>query len=234
MDALRMTRENKLALVIGFGLLLLAGIFVSDHLSAQQRMDEDPLIASEEQLVPESNILMPRSAAAATPVQHRRSIQTSQPAEHTSGGTREIVLGERVDAGPATPESSVHHVRKGETLTSIARNHYGDTDRVTEIITLNNIANPNALKVGTRLVLPGKGARVVVASNPAPPASRSVAASVGTRTIVVREGDTLGHIAKRELGSARKWQAIAKANQDVLPNPDRVKPGMTLKIPTTE
>ena len=46
-----MTRENKLALVIGFGLLLLAGIFVSDHLSAQQRTDEEPLVASEELIV---------------------------------------------------------------------------------------------------------------------------------------------------------------------------------------
>ena len=30
-----MTRENKLALIIGFGLLLFVGILVSDHLSAR-------------------------------------------------------------------------------------------------------------------------------------------------------------------------------------------------------
>ncbi|NDC64960.1 MAG: hypothetical protein EBZ59_13495, partial [Planctomycetia bacterium] len=31
-----MTRENKLALVIGFGLMLFVGILVSDHFSAQR------------------------------------------------------------------------------------------------------------------------------------------------------------------------------------------------------
>ena len=31
-----MTRENKLALVIGFGLILFVGILVSDHFSAQR------------------------------------------------------------------------------------------------------------------------------------------------------------------------------------------------------
>ena len=32
-----MTRENKLALVVGFGLLLFVGILVSDHFSAAHR-----------------------------------------------------------------------------------------------------------------------------------------------------------------------------------------------------
>ena len=31
-----MTRENKLALVVGFGLMLFVGILVSDHFSAQR------------------------------------------------------------------------------------------------------------------------------------------------------------------------------------------------------
>ena len=34
-----MTRENKLALVIGFGLILFVGILISDHLSAAKRQD---------------------------------------------------------------------------------------------------------------------------------------------------------------------------------------------------
>ena len=32
-----MSRENKLALIIGFGLVLFVGVLVSDHLSANQR-----------------------------------------------------------------------------------------------------------------------------------------------------------------------------------------------------
>ena len=47
----RMTRENKLALVVGFGLILIVGILISDHLSAANRQEAaklgvvDPLSA---------------------------------------------------------------------------------------------------------------------------------------------------------------------------------------------
>ena len=37
-----MTRENKLAIVIGFGLLLFVGILVSDHLSARNAQIANP------------------------------------------------------------------------------------------------------------------------------------------------------------------------------------------------
>ena len=42
-----MTRENKLALVVGFGLLLFVGILVSDHFSAAQRQETTKLSASD-------------------------------------------------------------------------------------------------------------------------------------------------------------------------------------------
>ncbi len=48
----RMTRENKLALVVGFGLILIVGILISDHLSAASRQEAaqlgvvDPLAAN--------------------------------------------------------------------------------------------------------------------------------------------------------------------------------------------
>ncbi|MEM7229456.1 MAG: LysM peptidoglycan-binding domain-containing protein [Planctomycetota bacterium] len=56
MDAAVMTRENKLALVVGFGLFLFVGILVSDHFSvargqetADLRPDSDPLNHSRNQ-----------------------------------------------------------------------------------------------------------------------------------------------------------------------------------------
>ena len=42
-----MTRENKLALVIGFGLMLFVGILVSDHFSAQ-RFDPATVVQADE------------------------------------------------------------------------------------------------------------------------------------------------------------------------------------------
>ncbi len=47
-----MTRENKLALIIGFGLVLVVGILVSDHLSAANRQQNAALQAEEASLTP--------------------------------------------------------------------------------------------------------------------------------------------------------------------------------------
>ena len=51
-----MTRENKVALVVGFGLILLVGILISDHLSDARTQEPANLI--------------PRSALTETPTPH--------------------------------------------------------------------------------------------------------------------------------------------------------------------
>lgn len=51
------------------------------------------------------------------------------------------------------------------------------------------------------------------------------------KTYVVKSGDSLSKIAKREYGNANEWQRIFEANKDVLTDPDKIYPGQTLKIP---
>ena len=51
------------------------------------------------------------------------------------------------------------------------------------------------------------------------------------KTYVVKSGDSLSKIAKREYGNANEWQRIFEANKDVLTDPDKIFPGQTLKIP---
>lgn len=53
----------------------------------------------------------------------------------------------------------IYTVRKGDTLTKIAKN-YGTT--VSEIANLNNITNPNCIEVGQRLRIPATGYKVKV------------------------------------------------------------------------
>jgi nucleoid-associated protein YgaU len=48
---------------------------------------------------------------------------------------------------------------------------------------------------------------------------------------VVKKGDTLSKIAKDHYGKASKYHAIFKANQDILKDPDHIKPGQELKLP---
>jgi len=47
----------------------------------------------------------------------------------------------------------------------------------------------------------------------------------------VKSGETLGKIAKQYYEDAAKYQAIFKANSDILKNPDLIHPGQELIIP---
>lgn len=56
----------------------------------------------------------------------------------------------------AEPEPFVHVVERGESLTRIAEFYAVDVD---DIIALNDIANPNRIRVGQELLIPGYGIR---------------------------------------------------------------------------
>lgn len=107
-------------------------------------------------------------------------------------------------------------VQPGDTLSALAR-RYNTT--VQAIVNANNIANPNLIRVGQVLEIPGEGS--VVPPTPAPSPSPG-----GTYT--VQPGDTLSRIAQR-FGTT--FQAIAQANN--LANPNRIYVGQVLIIPGT-
>jgi LysM repeat protein len=51
-------------------------------------------------------------------------------------------------------------------------------------------------------------------------------------TYTVKSGDTLSKIAKEHLGDANAYMKIFEANKDQLSDPDKIKPGQVLKIPS--
>ena len=51
-------------------------------------------------------------------------------------------------------------------------------------------------------------------------------------TYTVKAGDTLSKIAKTHLGDANAYMKIFNANKDQLTDPDKIKPGQVLRIPT--
>ncbi|AZS15369.1 LysM peptidoglycan-binding domain-containing protein [Paenibacillus lutimineralis] len=53
------------------------------------------------------------------------------------------------------------------------------------------------------------------------------------KTYTVKSGDSLSKIAKMELGSSAKWQAIYNLNKKTIgKDPNKIKPGMKLVMPT--
>jgi membrane-bound lytic murein transglycosylase D len=114
-------------------------------------------------------------------------------------------------------------VKRGDTLSSIARRH-GVSTRA--LASANGIRKPSALHVGRRLRIPGTVEREIVAdaSERRPPAARPAAAPPSHHT--VRRGETLASIARRYQVSAR---SLASANG--IQDPNSLRAGQRLAIP---
>ena len=54
----------------------------------------------------------------------------------------------------------------------------------------------------------------------------------GEKTYTVKPGDTLSKIAKETIGDPNAYMDIFNANKNVLSDPDKIKPGQVLKIPS--
>ena len=64
------------------------------------------------------------------------------------------------------------------------------------------------------------------------PVGTAGSTATAQRTYTVQAGDTLSKIAKEHLGDANAYMKIFNANKDQLSDPDEIKPGQVLKIPS--
>lgn len=71
----------------------------------------------------------------------------------------------------------------------------------------------------------------IVADVKVDPNAPQAAASTGS-TYTVQAGDTLSKIAKEHLGDGNAYMKIFDANKDQLSDPDKIKPGQVLKMPS--
>lgn len=110
---------------------------------------------------------------------------------------------------------TVHTVKKGETLYSIAR-QYGVSYQA--VLELNKIADPSKIYVGQKISIPDKG--IAAGENAAPVTSSA------SQTYRVKRGDTLFSISRTFSVTV---DAIRKANN--LTEASVLKEGMVLTIP---
>lgn len=118
--------------------------------------------------------------------------------------------------GPVTPPPSncVYVVRPGDTLSKIAAS-VGTTVQV--LMSLNNIANPNIIFVGQRIILPNCGGPEPQPPAPQPPSGR---------TCIVQPGDTLSSIARAQNTTVAVLQRL-----NGIANPNLIFVGQILKLP---
>jgi nucleoid-associated protein YgaU len=75
----------------------------------------------------------------------------------------------------------------------------------------------------------------LIADIQAPAAAAAAAnapSATAARSYTVQAGDSLSKIAKQFYGDANKYMKIFEANKDKLSDPDKIKPGMDLVIPS--
>ncbi|MGK0188637.1 MAG: lysozyme [Verrucomicrobiales bacterium] len=114
-----------------------------------------------------------------------------------------------------------HTVKAGETLSSIARRH---GVRPKTLIQHNGITDPNSLRIGQTLTIPGKSGTVSKAARKEP---RSVAASGGSTLHTIRKGETLSAIARRHgvtVTNLREWNGIS--------DPSKLQVGQKIRLTT--
>jgi len=130
-----------------------------------------------------------------------------------------VYIGQRLRiptrGGTSTPGTgSVYVVRAGDTLSGLAQ-RFGVS--LSALARANGLTTTSFIYIGQRLRIPGSGG----SSTPATPP-----ATGGTRTYVVRSGDTLSGIAVR---FGVSLSALASANS--IRNPSRIYVGQRLVIP---
>lgn len=144
-------------------------------------------------------------------------------------------------------------VVSGDNLYRIARKHYGDSSRelVRGIFEANRtvLTNENEVHIGDVLFLPhverkrksagparasiAKPQRDTRKDSSAKPARRRGDASP-FRWYQVEAHDRYSTIAAAQLGDSRRWKELFELNRDIFPDPDRIRAGVRIRIPTIE
>jgi len=160
----------------------------------------------------------------------------------------------RPAATPSTPPSGMrvipptfteYVVQPRDTFQTIARKLLGDSKYSRSIAEANKFVDPLRLMPGrTVLRIPvdpnnvegrvvrddqAPAAPVVKSEPAATPAARAIDAGF-TEYVITRE-DTLSSIAQAFYGKSSLWRTIYEANTDVIPDPDQLKLGTTIRIP---
>lgn len=147
-----------------------------------------------------------------------------------------------------------HDVQEGEAIFTIARKAYGDGGLWPKLREFNKgkISDTGNVREGVTIMLPPKdvllGQAVLApdgrvnptpltpaaggrgeSANTKPGASDRRSGGAGYTTYTVKSGDSLQDVAKRLLGSSKRWPEIVEANK--MSDPSMLKVGQQLRIP---
>lgn len=253
-----MTRETKIGLLVGMGVILFIGILISDYLSSAQNQRPADLTQVDRSRDVAPPAIVERSTPLPPPRNSGQGVEllgTDRQPEHSRVGDRNSVgpiyqidepdetfqvdqlvqqtprIGTQEQAEqPAAPRDRIHHVQPGETLFDIAKKYYGNGEYYTTIYEANRkkMRSPNTVNVGVRLVIPNR-AGTVTQGEPAADPTNDTASRYTTYT--VKPGDTMSVLAQKFYGTTRALPKLIELNRDKIDDPDWVPVGTVLKVP---
>lgn len=212
-----MTREHKIALIIGFALVLVVGILISDHMSAAGRARVETDLAPEVRSDAPPMEALPSGDASSEP-EPIRSIAARPRSDSSSSENGPIGR-----ALPGADQSSPSGEASGDGDSGNAKKkeEAGSTrSRLTWLREQweNGVRPPPAAEM--------------TSEDPSDREKQNAGrADSQVRLHPVRKGETLWRIAKGYYGDGSLAEHLAEFNEDRAPNPDALRAGVTLRIP---
>lgn len=230
-----MTRENKLALVVGFGLILFVGILISDHFSVARNQASanltspritDPLMPGPHtRNEPDLIALKPEPAPPTT----APLLQPGQPAVNPSTMASDTTGGQRQPIESMSPEqrSMINREVDVASRSALAQSNSAPrTTRDVEPIPQNVQGNLTALN--SRQSEPIR----IEGFTPVPGGAESAVNIKDMRFHDVAQGESMFAICRQHYGDTSLAQALAKFNK--MDDPAQLRVGRRLLIPPAE
>jgi len=126
-----------------------------------------------------------------------------------------------------------HVVQRGETLSEISKDYYGTSTKWREILKANSgiLDDPRLLRPGMKLKIPALPEVASAATRGPVLSAVAEAGAAPRRTYTVQQGDSLFRIAMKSYGDGTRWKDIQQANNHLIDDPKKLRPGMVLIIP---
>lgn len=220
-----MNRELKLALIIGFSLVLLVTVLISDHLSKARGVklaapDVTPnLVKASEPVEPISGLPgVPVSKTAAT-----------EPNAGPSSGHDRLALGN--ESHLPVPQGEIPEINQGKDGGTLGPVDLSGGKKPSDS---DQRLIDEARKSGVELTPPLTPPPEQIELTPGKPRLVGSNETPKMREYTVVEGDSMVKIAKKTLGDANKWNLIAQANPKAVGKKGEIRVGAKLQIPVLD